>query len=237
MAVPKVVGAERFTELMRAGAEAFIRNGGYRRTQMSDVARLMGVAPGTLYLYVEGKAALFDLVTRHVDDPESFVPPEQLPVPNPNPDDTVAFVRQRVAFEPISVTLRNAPDEPPADPYAEAETIFCEIFATFQRLRWSIKVLDVSAREYPELAAVWFTHGKQRLLKDWGEYLARRTEQGCFAPLPDPHLAAYFMMEVVMCWAVHKAFDPTITLPDPEVLYETALQFAMSPLQAKEVKQ
>jgi AcrR family transcriptional regulator len=37
---------------------------GYRRTQMAEVAREMGVSPGNLYNYAEGKDALFHLVLR-----------------------------------------------------------------------------------------------------------------------------------------------------------------------------
>jgi AcrR family transcriptional regulator len=41
---------------------------------MADIAREMGVAPGTLYLYVESKEALFDLVVQRALDHESAPP-------------------------------------------------------------------------------------------------------------------------------------------------------------------
>ena len=75
---------DRLERLAECAAQVFTSLG-YRRAQMSDVAKAMGVAPGTLYLYVEGKEALFDLVVRRafLDEPPSQLPP--LPIPTPAP--------------------------------------------------------------------------------------------------------------------------------------------------------
>ena len=54
---------ERLSEIAAAAVEVFIR-AGYSGAQMDDVAALVGVAKGTLYLYVESKEALFDLAVR-----------------------------------------------------------------------------------------------------------------------------------------------------------------------------
>src|SRR5262245_17184615 len=55
---------DRVERLARCALEAFSARG-YRRTQMADVARALGVSPGALYGYVESKEALFDLAIRH----------------------------------------------------------------------------------------------------------------------------------------------------------------------------
>ncbi len=73
---------DRLPQLIAAATEVFIEQG-YRRTQMADVAEALGVAKGTLYLYVESKDALFDLVCRSADRP--FERPATLPVPTPSP--------------------------------------------------------------------------------------------------------------------------------------------------------
>lgn len=44
--------------IIAAGEKLFSRFG-YRRTSMDDIAREAGVAKGTLYLYFDGKAAVF----------------------------------------------------------------------------------------------------------------------------------------------------------------------------------
>ena len=62
--MPRRVPEHRIKDLFAAATAVFIEQG-YRRTQMSDVARRLGVAKGTLYLYVESKEALFDAVLRN----------------------------------------------------------------------------------------------------------------------------------------------------------------------------
>ena len=51
----------RLDQLLDCATRVFIDKG-YRRTQMADVAREMGVSAGALYGYVESKEALFHLL-------------------------------------------------------------------------------------------------------------------------------------------------------------------------------
>src|SRR5262245_540694 len=70
---------------------------GYRRTQMADVAERLGVAKGTLYLYVEGKEALFDAVLARADSVGQLALPSDLPLANPRPGVTLRKVKERVS--------------------------------------------------------------------------------------------------------------------------------------------
>ncbi len=72
----------RFDEMVRAASEVFIARG-YRLTQMADVAEAIGIAKGTLYVYVESKEALFALCLRHADRQGPVKQPDTLPVPAP----------------------------------------------------------------------------------------------------------------------------------------------------------
>jgi AcrR family transcriptional regulator len=54
---PRRAPENRFGDLVQAAVQVFIAQG-YRLTQMSDVAAAMGVAKGTVYLYVKSKEAL-----------------------------------------------------------------------------------------------------------------------------------------------------------------------------------
>ena len=84
--------AARLDLMVQAAITVFIRVG-YRRAQMADIAREMGVAPGTLYLYVESKEALFDLALRHASGNELPVNADCLPLPTPSPAEILARVR------------------------------------------------------------------------------------------------------------------------------------------------
>ena len=74
----------RLERLIEVATETFIAEG-YRRTQMADVAEALGVAKGTLYGYVESKAALFDAAIRYADGHEPLPGTAELPIKTPAP--------------------------------------------------------------------------------------------------------------------------------------------------------
>ena len=59
---------DRLRRLVEVATAVFIDQG-FRQTRMEGVAAALGVAKGTVYLYVESKEALFDLVCRLADQP------------------------------------------------------------------------------------------------------------------------------------------------------------------------
>src|SRR5207247_7002210 len=95
---------DRLERLVDCATEVFIAQG-YRRTQMADVATALGVAKGTLYLYVESKDALFDLVARCADDDHPFEELPALPIRTPKARATVEYVRGRLAKSQVPAAL------------------------------------------------------------------------------------------------------------------------------------
>src|SRR5260221_9402306 len=95
--MPRRRPASRLEDLIRAGTDVFLEKG-YRRTQIADIAMAMGVAQGTIYLYVESKEALFDAVIRASIAPE-IVEKLQIPIKTPLPDATLSFIRKALQRE------------------------------------------------------------------------------------------------------------------------------------------
>ena len=123
----RAIPADRFDRLAQAAIEVFIRHG-YRRTQMSDVADVLGVAKGTLYLYVESKEALFDLAIRSADRSVPLEVPARLPLPTPEPGSTVAYARTELAQGAQMPQLLEAIASPTvADLDSELDSIVREI--------------------------------------------------------------------------------------------------------------
>ncbi|MEW6735271.1 MAG: TetR/AcrR family transcriptional regulator, partial [Acidobacteriota bacterium] len=83
----------RIEELIQCATQVFCKNG-YQQTQMADIAKAMGLSVGTLYLYVEGKEALFDLVVRHGVESDLKQLPINFPIPNPRPGVTLAYLQK-----------------------------------------------------------------------------------------------------------------------------------------------
>src|SRR5262245_36576757 len=140
--MPRRMPPDRLARLIDCATEVFIALG-YRRTQMADVAAALGVAKGTVYLYVESKAALFDLVLRHADAVHPPPPPARLPVPTPRPGSALALVRQRLGEAGATTHLAQAlAGPPPADVAAELTSVIDELYAAMTAMRTAIKLLD-----------------------------------------------------------------------------------------------
>lgn len=214
----------RLRDLIEAATGVFIAHG-YRRTQMADVASTMGVAKGTLYLYVESKEALFYLALRHADAAGPLTPPSSLPVRTPPSGRTVRYVRERLAAEPSSPTLQSAL-ESRGKPHSsrEVETILREIYRAMARNRTGIKLVDRCAADYPELAEVWFRVGREGLLAQLTRYFELGMREGWLRALPDTGAAARLLLETLVFWAVHRHWDPSPQPFDPRGAEDTVVQ-------------
>jgi AcrR family transcriptional regulator len=219
----------RFQQLVDAASAVFIAQG-YRRTQMADVAEAMGVAKGTVYLYVESKEALFDVVLRCADKPRPLECPDAMPVPTPPPGRTLRYVRERLA-QPASVKLRDTLGRGRTHAGSdELTTIFSEIYESMARNRTSIKLVDRCAADYPELARLWFTEGREALLGDLTRYLGAGMRKGRLRAVPDPAIAARLVLETLVFWAVHRHWDPSPQPVDPRAAQDAVIRLLVAAL-------
>ncbi len=225
---------DRIAELVRCAAQVFIEQG-YRRTQMADVAAALGVAKGTLYLYVESKEALFDLAARYADVAPPFANPPRLPVPTPKPGQTLRYVRERLAQNRAPAALLAAlAGRRAGSARAEVEAIARELFDILSANRVGIKLIDSSARDTPELAALWFDGARNQLLDLLTQYLTDRFKRKRLRPAPDPAIAARLFIETLVFWAVHRHWDIGGEPLADELARESAVHFVVSALAKEE---
>jgi AcrR family transcriptional regulator len=228
--VARSIPEERVEQLVDAATAVFIEQG-YARAQMADVAAALGVAKGTIYLYVESKDALFDLVARYADAPRPFEARPALPVRTPKPGTTVKYVRDRLAQAQVPPTLAQALSrERVTDVRAELEAIVRELYDLLASNRRGIKLLDRSARDHPELAALWFDGARGGLITLLSRYVEDRTRRRLFRPLPDSTVTARLVIETTVFWAVHRHTDPHPQSVDEAVARETVVRFIVSAL-------
>jgi AcrR family transcriptional regulator len=223
----RVVPADRLEQLVDCATRVFVEQG-YARTQMADVAAALGVAKGTLYLSVESKEALFDLVVRYADAARPFDPPPTVPVRTPAPGATVAYVRERLLERAMPASLAAALSRRRvADVRGELGAIVAELYDAVAANRRGIKLVDRSARDYPELAAVWFEGARGGLIALLERYLADRTRRKLLRPFPDAAVAARLLIETIVFWAVHRHWDAHPQPVDEAVAKETVLRFVV----------
>jgi len=223
---------DRLERLIECAADVFIERG-YRRAQMEDVATALGVSKGTLYLYVESKEALFDLVCRALAMGDAFTPPQTLPVPTPRPEDTVAFVAEQLAARSgIAALVAALERQRVTDINAELEGIVTELYDALAQNRRALKLLDRASVDHPDIAELWFKGAREGVVGLLAQYLADRARRRLVRSSPDAFVLARVCVETLAFWAVHRHWDPHPQVMTDAVSREVATQFVIHALVA-----
>ena len=221
---------DRFQDLLEAATAVFLEQG-YRRAQMADVATRMGVAKGTLYLYVESKDALFDAVLRHADTSRPIGLPDSLPVPTPPRDATLEMVRKRVTREAVRRAMAAALERRRVrDVHQELEGILRELYTLLSRNRTGITLLDRCSSDHPELAAAWYGTGREGALALLTRYLEDRIARGKLRAVADVNVTARITLETLVLWAVHRHWDPSPQPMDEADAEDSVVAFILNAL-------
>lgn len=181
---------------------------GYTGAQMADIAREAKIAPGTLYLYVECKEALFWLALSYAaGDP---LPEGPFPLPARPIGDVLADLSRRLKIEAHSPVLVAAVNlQTPEDTIElELRAILEERYDRQAAARRLIDVIESSAKSWPELAEVFYVGVRRVLIAKLSEYLRRRIRGGYLRAVPDVQVAARYIIEVVAWFAMHRYGDP-----------------------------
>ena len=177
---------DRLEDLVRAGAIVFARRG-YRRTQMADVAREMGVSPGNLYNYVDSKDALFYLVLRRMFGERPGDRALELPVTGASVTVTSEWVAKRLDFVSDFPELERAlARRRSASQDAEVEAIVGELYDVLARMRLGVDMIERSVEDLPALAEV-FGELRRELFTRYERYLRQKErpeESGSQNPRP-----------------------------------------------------
>jgi AcrR family transcriptional regulator len=202
--VARPIPKDRLSRLVEVATSVFIEQG-FRQTKMDDIADALGVAKGTLYLYVEGKEALFDLVCRAADRP--FEHPAEVPVKSPPAGATINYIADRLTAGQVMPALAEALAGRKRNARDELAAIVGDIYDALARNRVGIKLVDRSARDIPELGKLWFGGARGFLVDALSHYLNDRSRaRSLRAPL-DVGIAARVIVETCAFWAVHRHWD------------------------------
>jgi AcrR family transcriptional regulator len=210
----------RFDELLDAATAVFSERG-FRRTQMADVARRVGVSAGTLYGYVESKDALYDLALRRAFGER--IDTAALPAATPEPAELLEHVRagMRRLRTPGLVEALSRPA--PRDVAAELAALLGELYDALARNAAAIRLIERSAPDRPELAALYYGRGRAGLVERWRRYLERRIDEGRLRAVSDTSIAARLVIETVAWFAWHRLGDPAPQPMDPARVRETVV--------------
>jgi AcrR family transcriptional regulator len=229
---PRRAPESRFGDLLQAATRVFIAQG-YRLTQMSDVAKEMGVAKGTVYLYVKSKEALFAAVLRYADRTPPAVSELQIPLATPGPGVLLGEMQVALDDDSLPGALTKAlARKRVGDVHGELDEIIRELYSEASRHRTVIKLIDRCARDHPELSALFYAKGRFARVDMLARYLESRIEKGLLPSTPDSSATARFVVEAVATWAVHIHWDPAPQGIDSETAEELVVRFVLGGLLA-----
>jgi AcrR family transcriptional regulator len=195
----------RLDDILDAATRVFGRSG-LERAKMSDVAAEAGVSQGTLYNYVESKEALFRLLLdRGLAQP--LPDSGQLPLKSPPPGDLAERMEEAIAknfaLPRLDEALRR---RKVTDPRKELEGILEELFERTLATREAADVLERSAADAPELAAVFYGKVRRGLFDRVAQLASKRMAAGYYRRA-NPQVVARLLVETVTMFARHIFHD------------------------------
>jgi AcrR family transcriptional regulator len=199
--MPRSRPPERLDQILQAATRVFARTG-LENSKMSDVAAEAGVSQGTLYNYVESKEALFRLL---LDRGLGTPPPASTALPLRSPSVTSLARRMEDAIAANFALPRL--DEAlvrrrVADPATELAEVINELYERTLATREAADVLERSARDVPELAAVFYGKVRRALFDRLERLVARRVAGGHYHDR-DPRVVARIIAETITTFARH----------------------------------
>lgn len=195
----------RLDDIIEAATRIFNEKG-YRRTLISDVASELGIAPGTIYTYVESKDALFQLVVERASGVTTV--PTDLPVASPEPGATLKHSVEAFGRTSRLTELNGALKREKADDIAEElGAIVRELYQMVAKSRLLIGLVERSAVDLPELRTSYYVKGRRPFMKKVESYVVSRIEVGQLRPVPDSAATARFIVESISWFANHRHRD------------------------------
>jgi AcrR family transcriptional regulator len=220
---------DRFQQLLDAALRVFARKG-VRRARMQDIAREMGVSPGSLYNYVESKEALFHWIVERSADDGVVETPAELPIRTPAPVEADKRLREQLAAGFRMPALEAAlARRRVGDAAGELESIARELYARISRARRPMTIVERSAVDLPELFDVYFVELRRDFFQRLARYVARRQRAGHFRDDLDPGVAARVLVETITYFARHRFGDqdPGL-LPDDDLVRENVVRMVVA---------
>ena len=218
--------AEKLASIADAATEEFGRVG-YRRTRTADVARIAGISAGSLFTYVQSKAALFHLVFLHGFGRLADAP---LPLAAPSVGEMVAAIEKELRHIPNPNLRAALAIDRPSDVRTELRGIVEERYAIFARHWRVLRVIERCAVDIPELEAFYFGRLRGANFRQLSRYLDRRAAAGLLRAMPDSPAATRIVSETITWFAWHRHEDRDARLYDDDLARETVIAFICAAL-------
>lgn len=198
-AARKPRASTRLSEIAEAATHCFSESG-FRRTQVADIARHMGVSVGTLYLYADSKEALLHLAVLHV----AKEPLDALatPITDPGIEVTANIIISKIESGAYWPELKAALASGAKPDLPILETIGHALYDSLTAERRVIWLLDACNLDIPGLNAIYRRNLRGAFLMDLSALMDRVANPTWSAP--QKFLAIRAAVEILAWAAMHR---------------------------------
>jgi len=173
---------------------------GFARTQMADIAKEAGVALGTLYRYTPSKDVLFYLVLLHGAGASG-----REVAAAASCDDVAARLESFVHGLGMEANIQGALDQARSSATPTSDFIGA-MYDGVDRFHMALRVLDRSAREWPDVAKLFNQELRAPVLLCAEQFLSDPAFAHAVRRVPDVEAAARLLLEMVAWMAMHRHF-------------------------------
>jgi AcrR family transcriptional regulator len=195
---------------------------------MTDVAERLEINHAILYRYVESKEALLELAARYAMD-QAVDLTADAPLPTPPRGHTLElmrnWIRVQATFPMFRAALKRSPGE---DAASELGDIIDEFYSFVERSRLVLTLMDSLVIDYPEFHELFVNQSKRSYIERLAAFLSSRASAGGLRPLPDPEIAALFIVESVAWFAMHRKDDPSAAAIDDARAHSSVRELLVS---------
>lgn len=202
---------QRIHKIADAATSLFLTQG-YGKTQISHIARAVGVSVGTIYHDFVGKEEILHYILQCAIDPAFAERDLPLPIRDdlfPELEQQIGetFERSAAAFAaPLAAGLVNY----------RFETLLSDAFDLLSQYAAGCLFIEKNQYEFPRLAAQYRAY-RGRFFAAMTDYLAAFTARGEIRPVEDAELTTVLIVEMLTWWAMdvrYTSFETRAVPPD-----------------------
>lgn len=214
---------QRIQDIAKAATLLFLRQG-YSKTQISHIAKEVGVSVGTIYHDFVGKKEIMHFILKSVIQP-SFADQK---LETPIGDENFAGLEQEI----VRVLEQSAEEfrRPLLDQLSHYcfEELISDAFDLLSRYAAGCLFIEKNQFDFPFLAENYKKYRKE-FLSTMTEYLKAFTEKGLIRELEDVEITTVLIVEMLSWWAMDRRYT---SFEISDVPMETAKKICMDNLTA-----